>query len=234
MERLPQLGVLAHAVAVAADVDDVAVVKDSVDERRRHDVVPMISPCPKTQTNSRLARRAVSIVIDPWRAPDLGRVGGDVGDSGSPYAHGKQRPARGCHAPGWRPGSRPRAAPGPERASRLRHGSPGLDSGPVPSIYSSARTELDWSPVCRHHAYMIDVFRFDSARRSCQAPRSRSCDGASPVPARTKSRDRYPSCAKTRPFRNRPQISSLDALGIRAESRVFRAAGLTSDPWAGG
>ena len=43
-----------------------------------------------------------------------------------------------------------------------------------------------------------------------------------------------PSCAKTRPFRNRPQISSLDALGIRAESRVFRAAGLTSDPWAGG
>ena len=28
---------------------------------------------------------------------------------------------------------------------------------------------------------MIDVFRFDSARRSCQAPRSRSCDGASPV-----------------------------------------------------
>ena len=49
---------------------------------------------------------------------------------------------------------------------------------------------------------MIDVFRFDSARRSCQAPRSRSCDGASPLPARTKSRDRYPfakaSCPKTR------------------------------------
>ena len=87
--------------------------------------------CPKTQTNSRLARWAVSIVIAPWRAPDLGRVGGDVGDSGSPYAQGKQRPARGCHAPGWRPGSRPWAAPGPERASRLRHGSPGLDSGPL-------------------------------------------------------------------------------------------------------
>ena len=42
--------------------------------------------CPRIQTNSRLARRAVSIVIAPWRAPDLGRVGGDVGDSGSPYA----------------------------------------------------------------------------------------------------------------------------------------------------
>ncbi len=62
--------------------------------------------CPKTQTNSRLARRAVSIVIDPWRAPDLGLVGGDVGDSGSPYAQGKHRPATGCHAPGRRPGSR--------------------------------------------------------------------------------------------------------------------------------
>ena len=62
--------------------------------------------CPKTQTNSRLARRAVSIVIDLWRAPDLGRVGGDVGDSGSPYAQGKHRSATRCHAPGRRPGSR--------------------------------------------------------------------------------------------------------------------------------
>ena len=63
--------------------------------------------CPKIQTNSRLALRAVSIVIAPWQAPDLGRVGGDVGDSGSPYAQGKHRPATGCHAPGRRPGSRP-------------------------------------------------------------------------------------------------------------------------------
>ena len=63
--------------------------------------------CPRIQTNSRLARRAVSIVIAPWRAPDLGRVGGDVGDSGSPYAQGKHHPAMGCHVPGRRPGSRP-------------------------------------------------------------------------------------------------------------------------------
>ena len=55
--------------------------------------------CPKTQTNSRLARRAVSIVITPWRAPDQERVGGDVGDSGSPHAQGKHRPATGCYAP---------------------------------------------------------------------------------------------------------------------------------------
>ena len=65
-----------------------------------------IPSCPRIQTNSRLARRAVSIVIDPWRAPDLGLVGGDVGDSSSPYAQGKHRPATGCHAPGRRPGSR--------------------------------------------------------------------------------------------------------------------------------
>ena len=60
---------------------------------------PAPPSCPKTQTNSRLARRAVSIVITPWRAPDQGRVGGDVGDSGSPHAQGKHRPATGCYAP---------------------------------------------------------------------------------------------------------------------------------------
>ena len=39
--------------------------------------------CPKTQTNSRLARRAVSIVIDPWRAPIWGglRPLGDVANT---------------------------------------------------------------------------------------------------------------------------------------------------------
>ncbi len=61
---------------------------------------------PKTQTNSRLARRAVSIVIDPWRAPDLGRVEGDVGDSGSPYAQGNTVQQRDATLPGRRPGSR--------------------------------------------------------------------------------------------------------------------------------
>ena len=54
MERLPQLGVLAHAVAVAADVDDVAVVKDSVDERRRHDVVARaLAPVPSIYSSAR-------------------------------------------------------------------------------------------------------------------------------------------------------------------------------------
>ena len=84
--------------------------------------------CPKTQTNSRLARRDVSIVIDLWRAPVLGRVGGDVGDSGSPHAQGKHRPATGCHA------LAETLDPGPPHLDQnvlvgYESPSPGLDSG---------------------------------------------------------------------------------------------------------
>ena len=101
--------------------------------------------CPKTQTNSRLARRAVSIVIDPWRAPDLGCVGGDVGDSGSPYAQGKHRPATGCHAPGRRPGP--------------RHG-PHLDQN-VLAGYAAVALALILDP---------SGSRFSDAARPCQRP----------------------------------------------------------------
>ena len=63
---------------------------------------------PSKNTNElKTGAPGVSIVIAPWRATDLGRVGGDVGDSGSPHAQGKHRPATGCHAPGRKPGSRP-------------------------------------------------------------------------------------------------------------------------------
>ena len=66
-----------------------------------------LSRCVKKHKRTQDRRAgAVSIVINPWRAPDLG-VGGDVGDSSSPYAQGKHRPARGCHAPERKPGSRP-------------------------------------------------------------------------------------------------------------------------------
>ena len=41
-----------------------------------------------------------------------------VGDSGSPYAQGKHRPATRCHAPGRRPGSRP----GPHLDQNVRAG----------------------------------------------------------------------------------------------------------------
>ena len=39
MQGLPELGVLPHAVAVAADRHDVAVVDEPIDQRRRHHVV---------------------------------------------------------------------------------------------------------------------------------------------------------------------------------------------------
>ena len=103
---------------------------------------------PKTQTNSRLARRAVSIVIDPWRAPDLGRVEGDVGDSGSPYAQGNTVQQRDATLPGRRPGSRSwakmdikeaRAATGPELAR------PATPRSPRPRFWAS-RVASSWRP----------------------------------------------------------------------------------------
>jgi hypothetical protein len=39
MKGLPELGVLAHAIRVAADVHDVAVMQDAVYESRRHHLV---------------------------------------------------------------------------------------------------------------------------------------------------------------------------------------------------
>jgi hypothetical protein len=39
MQRLPELGVLAHAVAVAADRDQMTVVNDAIDESGRHHLV---------------------------------------------------------------------------------------------------------------------------------------------------------------------------------------------------
>ena len=98
-------------------------------------------PVPKTQTNSRLARRAVSIVITLWRAPDQGRVGGDVGDSGSPHAQGKTPSSNGMLRslgedldPG--PGQRwTLRRPGPHLdqnvLGQLRGSSPGPDSEPL-------------------------------------------------------------------------------------------------------
>ena len=60
-----------------------------------------------------------------------GRVGGDVGDSGSPYAQGKTPSSNGMSRSRAETWIQARAAPGPERASPLRRGSPGLDSGPL-------------------------------------------------------------------------------------------------------
>ena len=39
MEDLGEVGVLTHPVAVAVDVDDMAVVQQAIDERSSHDLV---------------------------------------------------------------------------------------------------------------------------------------------------------------------------------------------------
>ena len=39
MERLPELGVLSHPVAIAADRDEMSVVCQAIDERGRHDLI---------------------------------------------------------------------------------------------------------------------------------------------------------------------------------------------------
>ena len=39
MKGLPELGVLAHAIGVAADVHDMAVMQDAVDESCRHHLI---------------------------------------------------------------------------------------------------------------------------------------------------------------------------------------------------
>jgi hypothetical protein len=39
VERLPELGVLAHGVAVTANRDEMAVVHKPIDQRRRHHLV---------------------------------------------------------------------------------------------------------------------------------------------------------------------------------------------------
>ena len=104
--RRPPLGrsVWHEAASVSGTPDQAALGPGSLSILLDRDAfAPPVQKHKRTQD----WRQAVSIVIDPWRAPDLGRVGGDVGDSGSPYAQGKHRPATGCHAPGRRPGSRP-------------------------------------------------------------------------------------------------------------------------------
>ena len=49
------------------------------------------------------------VTVQRFETGEVGfsRVGDDVGDSSSPYAQGKHRPAGGCHAPERKPGSRP-------------------------------------------------------------------------------------------------------------------------------
>jgi hypothetical protein len=43
-QDVPDVGVLLHAVAIAANRHDVTEVDEAIDERRHHDVVPKSSP----------------------------------------------------------------------------------------------------------------------------------------------------------------------------------------------
>jgi hypothetical protein len=44
VQRLPELRVLAHALPVATDRDEVTVVDEAIDERRGHDLIPKTAP----------------------------------------------------------------------------------------------------------------------------------------------------------------------------------------------
>ena len=39
LDRLPEVGMLAHPIAVAADIDQVAVMQDAIDQGCGHDIV---------------------------------------------------------------------------------------------------------------------------------------------------------------------------------------------------
>ena len=107
------------------------------------------SSCPKTQTNSRSARRGR---FDRHQAVASPRSGGrrrcrrfefPVRAGKTPSSNGMPR----SRAETW---VQARAAPGPERASSLRRGSPGLDSRPSRDQSANKR---------RNHAGMVPADR---------------------------------------------------------------------------
>ena len=73
-------------------------------------------------------------VIAPWRAPDLGRVGGDVGDLGPLSARAGKTPSSSgmprSRAETW---IQARAAPGPERLATSASDSEPLATFPLPA-----------------------------------------------------------------------------------------------------
>ena len=77
-------------------------------------------------------------------------VGGDVGDSSSPYAQEKHRPATGCHAPGQRPGSRLGPYLDQNVLGQLRRGNPDLNLVLSGGLFSAAvRPRQRPSPIWR-------------------------------------------------------------------------------------
>ena len=116
MEGLPELGVLSHAIAVAADRHQVAVVNQAIDEGGRHNVItenvaPFLeafigrehAPLPTS-----MARSGAPTASGARRAIDAGAgaPAGAVFPSRGPRSGRARRPAR--------------RAPGPKPPSRLR------------------------------------------------------------------------------------------------------------------
>ena len=87
--------------------------------------------CPKTQTNSRLARRAVFDRHRLVASPSSGACRRRCRRFGFPVRAGKTPSSNGMPRSRAETWIQARAAHGPERASWLRRGSPGLDSGPL-------------------------------------------------------------------------------------------------------
>ena len=88
-------------------------------------------PVPKTQTNSRLARRARFDRHRLVASPSSGACRRRCRRFGFPVRAGKTPSSNGMPRSRAETWIQARAAHGPERASRLRRGSPGLDSGPL-------------------------------------------------------------------------------------------------------
>ena len=121
---------------------------------------PRRPSCPKTQTNSRSARRGHFDCHQPVASP---RSGGRrrCRRSSSPYAQGKHRSARGCHAPERKPGSRP---------------GPHLDQNVLVPWIFDYYTKLGFSPahkINKIHALRAIAFVFGSSATSVRPPVAR-------------------------------------------------------------
>lgn len=90
MEGLGELGVVTHPAAVAADVDDVAVMDEPIDERGGHDVVTEhVAPVLEALVRGRNGRGVLVVSVD------------ELEEEQSRRACRSRRAAR-CGRPRWR------------------------------------------------------------------------------------------------------------------------------------
>ena len=82
MEDLGEVGVLAHPVAAAADVDDMAVMQQAIDERSSHDLVAQdLAPLLETFIGGQHSGCALIAPVDELEEQDGAAAGeGEVAD----------------------------------------------------------------------------------------------------------------------------------------------------------